>query len=248
MATDLKQLQNSRQHPPIIVLHGQEGTGKSTTANQFPKAFWLNLENSTYDFAPCMVQVPKTYEEVIDLLTALRDQEHEYRTIIIDTLDKLEIMMGVYVCANNGWDAIGEPAYGKGYEARTNEFQRFWALIKDLNERKNMIVVLIAHSQVVKVEDPILPTYDCHAIQLYKKESAFVKREADLVGYCMIESYTSNDGKRNIATTAGEHQIRTHHNPAYDAKTRRASMPDVLPMNAKAILDCYRKPTTKKED
>ena len=245
MAINLAELNKAKQHPPIVCLHGPEGTGKSTTANGFPKAYWLNLENSTYDFDPYQVQVPTTYSELLEHIDALLEQEHDYKTLIIDTLDKLEIMYTDHVCKENGWKNISEPAYGKGYSARSALFQDFWDDIKKLNTKKGMIIVLIAHSQIVKVQDPILPEYDKHTLQLYKTENAFIRREADLVGYGMIETFTSSDGNRNLATTAGERQIRTHPNPAYDAKTRRANMPDVLPMNAKAILNCYK--SNKKE-
>lgn len=249
MAIDLKSLTKSRQHPPIIVLHGHEGVGKSTCANGFPGAFWLNLEDSTYAFVPEMVQVPRTYEEIIDLLDALIEQDHGYKTLIVDTLDKLEILMTASVCSRNKWSNISEPAFGKGYAARSEEFRAFWERVQRLNRQKNMLVVLIAHSQVVKVQDPILPEYDRHAIQLYKTENAFIRREADLVGYCLIESFTSTDGQRNLATTAGERQIRTWPHPAYDAKTRVPGMPEILPMDAKAIMNCYanKKQTPKKE-
>lgn len=248
---DLKTLEKAKQHPPIIVLHGHEGIGKSTAANQFQNALWCNLENSTYDFDPYMPLTPQTYSEIIELLQALIEQKHDYKTLIIDTIDKLETMMTSYICAKNNWRAITEPAYGKGYGDRSAEFLNFWNLITTLNTQKNMVIVIIAHSQVVKVEDPILPAYDKHTLQLYKTENQFIRREADLVGYCMIETFTSNDGTRNLATTAGERQIRVWPNPAYDAKTRRANMPEILPMSAKAILDCYRIPkktTPKKEE
>lgn len=246
MAINLAELNKAKQHPPIIVLHGHEGTGKSTTANGFPNAFWLNLENSTYDFEPYQVQVPANYGALMEMLEALQEQEHDFKTLIIDTLDKLEIMMTASVCNANGWNSISDPDWGKGYSARTTEFQKFWSIIKDLNTRRNMVIVLIAHSVVVPVTDPILPSYDKHTLNIYKTENAFVRREADLIGYCMIEAFTTTDGTRNLATTAGERQIRTHPNPAYDAKTRRSDMPEILPMDAKAILNCYK--NTKKTE
>ena len=241
MAINLAELQKTTQHPPIIVLHGHEGIGKSTTANGFPGAYWLNLENSTYDFEPNQVQVPKTYSELLEHLEALAEQPHDFKTLIIDTMDKVEIMMTAHVCARNTWTNITDPAYGKGYGERSAEFQRFWSMILDINERRKMAIVLIAHSQIVKVEDPILPAYDKHTLQLYKTENAFIRREADLVGYCMIETYTSNaDGTRNLATTAGRRVIKVRPHPAYDAKTRKSAMPDELDMSAEAILAYYR--------
>lgn len=241
MAIKLNELKKATQHPPIIVLHGHEGIGKSTTANGFPNAYWLNLENSTYDFEPNQVQVPADYAELLEHLEALAKQPHDYKTLIIDTLDKVESMMSAHICKRNSWTSITEPSYGKGYGERSSEFQYMWNLIRDLCERRGMAVILIAHSQIVKVQDPILPEYDKHTLQLYKTENAFVRREADLVGYCMIEAYTSSaDGKRNLATTAGKRVVKVRPNPAYDAKTRKSTMPDELDMSAEAIMQYYR--------
>lgn len=254
MAINLAELQKTTQHPPIIVLHGHEGIGKSTTANGFPAAYWLNLENSTYDFEPHMVQVPKTYSELLDHLSALAEQQHSFQTLIIDTLDKVEIMMTEFVCASNGWKSISDPDYGKGYGKRSAEFQNFWAHIKAVNDR-GIAIVIIAHTMITEIKDPILPTYDRHTINIYKTENAFIRREADLVGYCMIETYTqSSDGTRNLATTAGRRVIRVRPHPAYDAKTRKAAMPDELDMCADVILQYYKpnrpqnKTETKKEE
>lgn len=248
MATDLNALKKSTQHPPIITLHGHEGIGKSTVANGFPNAMWLNLEDTTYDFDPYFPVTPETYTDVIGILDGLLEQDNEYKTLIIDTMDKLEILMTEHICAENGWSSISDPAYGKGYSARSAEFQtNFWKKIRDLNRKKHMVIILIAHSKIEKVQDPILPEYDKHTLQLYKTENAFIRRESDLVGYCMIEAFTTSDGKRNMATTAGEHQIRTRPNPAYDAKTRKINMPEILKMEAKAILNCYRTQKQVKE-
>jgi DNA polymerase III delta prime subunit len=249
MAINLAELQKTTQHPPIIILYGPEGTGKSTTANRFPATYWLNAESSTHDFEAYEEQVPKTYTELLDHLEALAEQPHNFRTLIIDTLDKVEIMMTAHLCARNNWTNITDPAYGKGYAERSAEFQHFWSLIKDINERRGMAIILIAHSQIVKVEDPILPAYDKHTLQLYKTENAFIRREADLIGYCMIETYTqSSDGTRNLATTAGKHVIKVRPHPAYDAKTRKAAMPDELDMSADAILQYYKPNRTQNKE
>ena len=65
----------------------------------------------------------------------------------------------------------------------------------------------------------------------------------------LVKTYTTNDGKRNLATTAGEHVILTHSNPAYTAKTRY-EMPDEIPMVwselAKYLYPTEPQTTTKK--
>jgi len=65
----------------------------------------------------------------------------------------------------------------------------------------------------------------------------------------MIETYTqSSDGTRNLATTAGRRVIKVKPHPAYDAKTRKAAMPDELDMSAGAILQYYKPNRTQNKE
>lgn len=243
MAINLNELKKSTRKAPRILLHGGEGVGKTTFACGAPSVYMLDLEKGVAMCDPLMTQEPTSYDEVMDHIKALATQDHEYKTLVIDSLDVLESMITDHVCKLNGWNAITEPAYGKGYGARTDMcWSPFWRCLDYLRDTKNMMIILIAHSQVVEVKDPILPSFDAHELHLYKTEKAKATEWPDVIGYCMIKTYTTSDGTRNLATTAGERVILTRKNPAYSAKNRY-NMPEEIPLVWSEFAQYFR--TTK---
>jgi hypothetical protein len=102
--------------PPRILIHGQEGSGKTTLAAQLPNPVFLQTEDGT----PGGLQLAsfgllKTYPQVHDALTTLAIEPHDYQTAVFDSLDKLEALIWSDVCATRGWPSIESPGYGKGY-------------------------------------------------------------------------------------------------------------------------------------
>lgn len=248
MATDLNQLKKATRKAPRILVYGGEGVGKTTFACGAPDVYLMDLERGAVLNDPLMIQEPTTYTEVMDQIKALCTQDHPYRTLVIDSLDALETMCTAHTCKAHGWTAITEPAYGKGYGARTDEcWAPLWRALDYLVEHQSMIIILIAHSRIVKFEDPVLPEYDMYEVNLYKTEKSKAVDWPDVVGFCTIKTYTTSDGKRNVATTAGERVILTQKNPAYSAKTRYG-MPEEMPLNWADFAQYFRTTNTKKEN
>src|SRR5262245_35231219 len=86
--------------PPRILVHGQEGTGKTTLAARFPRPIFLQTEDGT----PAGVTLSsfgllETYSAVRDALKRLATEEHDFQTVAIDALDELEGMIWADVCA-----------------------------------------------------------------------------------------------------------------------------------------------------
>lgn len=244
---ELKQLKTSRPKPPRILIHGGEGVGKTTFACSAPSPVVIDLEDGLGTLEMPHIR-PKTYSEVLDVIRALIEQEHDYKTLVIDSLDALEGMITQETCASNKWRSISEPAYGRGYVERSMAWAPLWSSLDELREQRNMIVILIAHSQIVKVEDPILPAFDKHTLHLYKTETAKAIEWADVVGFAMIKTYTTVEGTRTRATTAGERVLLTTSNPAYTAKSRYP-IPEEIPLVWSEFVKHLKiKSTTKQEE
>jgi hypothetical protein len=240
MAINLSELKKTTLKAPRILIHGGEGVGKTTFACGAPNVYMLDLEKGRAMCDPLMAQEPDSYTEVMEHLKALATQDHGYRTLVIDSLDMLESMITAYVCEQNGWKAITEPAYGKGYGARTDTcWAPFWRCLDYLRDTKNMMIILVAHSHVIEVKDPILPSFDMHTLHLYKTETAKATEWPDVIGYCMIKTYTTTEGTRNLATTANERVILTRKNPAYTAKNRY-NMPEEIPLSWAEFAQHFR--------
>ena len=92
--------------------------------------------------------------------------------MVIDSLDWLETLIWKQVCTDNKVSKHRKIGYGRGY----NEALVFWSYgLTEINKcrDKGMFVIMTAHSQVNKVEDPEHLTFDQMTLN-YKKAAAFV--------------------------------------------------------------------------
>ena len=195
MAVDLNTLQKATMKAPRILIHGEEGVGKTTFACGAPDVFLMDLEKGCAMNNPMLPVEPKSIEEVMDLLDSLLNQDNEYKTLVVDSLDVIERMITEKVCRENGWPSIAYPDYGKGYAARTDgPWKLFWTALDNLWETKNMIIILTTHSRMVKVEDPVLSSFDKFEPNLYKTEMRKAVDWPDIVGFCMTKSYSIKEG------------------------------------------------------
>jgi hypothetical protein len=241
MARDLKTLVGIGDHPPRVCLMGKRGDGKTETATGAPKPFFFNLEKSRIrrNLGPGN-QAPETYAEVLDFIDSLLTQEHDYKSVIIDTVDTLEAMMTDHICKVNGYKNINQTEWGVGLSKRDDEWRRFLGLLDKLNER-GMYIILVGHTIIQEMRDPLLPTFDRYDLKLHKRTGPIVLDWTDLNGFCMIKCYSSENGERKTATTVGERVICCQPNPAYEAKTRYGGIPNEIPMDWNVLEDYMRK-------
>ena len=156
--------------PPRVLIHGQEGVGKTTLAAKFPKPVFLQTEDGT----PAGLTVPtfgllSSYADNREALAALGSETHEFRTAIVDSVDKLEGLIWNDVCETNHWPSIEAPGYGRGYVIADKWWRDFLAGLDWLRRERGMTIVLLAHSAVETVNDPRAPAYTSYQLRLHKR-------------------------------------------------------------------------------
>lgn len=88
-----------------------------------------------------------------------------------------------------------------------------------------MIILMLAHSQVVHIDDPTLAPYDSHDLKLHKRASGIVEEFADIIGFAAIKTLTKTEKtgfneERNRAITTGERVLHLEVSPAFVSKNR----------------------------
>ena len=96
--------------------------------------------------------VAKTYKEFMDNLLSLLNEDHDYKTVAVDSLDWLEKLMKAYVCEENGWNDISQPAYGKGFAATLKLWEEYLEILNRLRDEKGMTILQIAHNEIKRFE------------------------------------------------------------------------------------------------
>lgn len=259
MAISLASIKRNERKPPRILVYGPEGIGKNTFAicehapespdsppgAVRPGVIVIQTEDGLGDIPAPAFPLAKSFEEVEEAMGSLYSEEHEFDTLVFDSLDWFEPLVWEYTCRQNNWESIESPGYGKGYIQADNNWRRFFNGINLLRDERNMTIIFTAHQQIVKVEDPELPTYDMADIKLHKRASAIAGEYTDVILRAMIKTMMTTDASasksqvksgdaRKLAVTTGQRVITTQPRPGAKAKNRY-HLPAELPMDWQAF-------------
>jgi hypothetical protein len=191
--------------PPRIVVYGKAGIGKTTFAAGANKPLIIDLEGSA-DYIDVPKATPKNFLEFVQIIDALITEQHDYKTLIIDTLDWLEAMIHDEICKRTKAKTISdkhiaETAYGNGHILATNYFLDIRNKLDRLRAEKGMAIVLNAHTLIKKRNDPLDGDFDEHSLKLHDKFSAAAVEWADavlLIKKKTIQSDKSPNGIKEI--------------------------------------------------
>lgn len=240
MALSLSSLRSSKSsNPPITILYGVDGIGKTSLAAEWPDPIYLPTAGER---PPSDVDLPtpgeiETFGELLDIMGELITEDHDRKTVIIDSLDGLEHMVNAVTCARIGAASIdsndkGSPAaFGRGIVETEVEWGEFMAGCRALTER-GIAVVLIAHPEIKRFDSPVTDPYDRYQLKLNKRAAALVREQSDLVAFLnyRISIKTKEVApKKDISHAEGgkERQIHVTEGAGFVAKNRY-SMPDAI--------------------
>lgn len=225
--------------PLRILLHGTEGVGKTTFAAAAPDPIFLCPEDGIPRALGDVPHFPSpddgwTWPDVIDAIRALAQGGHQYRTVVLDTLDWAEPLLWRWVCERAGVSSIEEVGggFGKGYVAAVDGWRSLVGELEQLRRRTSMHVILLAHSWIKNFKDPESEGYDRYELKIHSKAAGLWKEWCDAVLFARHDDVVAKDArtKRNRGISTGARLIYTVHHAAYDAKNR-FNLPEQLPLN-----------------
>lgn len=243
----LDTVQSGRENlPPRIMIYGQEGVGKSSFGASAPGAVFIQTEDGLGEIDCRKFPLAKSFSEVIKQLAALRDEPHNFQTAVIDSADWLERLIFDEVCREFGVRSIekADGGYGKGYVDAVSYWRKVVSLLQELRDKRNMMIIIIAHSKIERFEDPENSAYDRYTPRLQRLGASLLSEWVDAVFFATKKYRVSRDSdNRSLATPiggdGGERILRTAGSPACMAKNR-FNLPAVLPLSWQAFIAAYR--------
>ena len=226
MAFDLESLRKGKHlGPPRLTIFGEHGAGKTTIASQAPKVVFIPTEDGLGAIDTTSFPLAKKYQDVLDALASLYNEDHAYQTVVIDSLDWLEDLIWKHVAEEGGHKNIEDFGYGKGYIYAADRFREVLAGLNALRTKKGMAVILTAHSQVKRFDDPSCEPYDRYMLKLNAKAAGLVQEWADVVGFVAQEMIVKKEDvgfnkKVSRGITTGGRVLHLTPTPAWSAKNR----------------------------
>ena len=232
------ELTNGKVAAPIkAVIYGAEGIGKTTLASKMPDAVFFDLEGGTTRVD--VKRVSKRFTSFDEFITTLAEvAQMDVKTIVIDTVDALEMLIIKSVCQKYKKDGIESFGYGKGYTYVGEEMKRFLEACDGIIAR-GINVTLLAHAKITKFEQPDeMGAYDRWSMKLTKMSAPLVKEWADMLLFCNYKTTVISTDDKKKKVTGGERVMYATHHSCWDAKNR-FDLPDEMPLEWDRIKSVY---------
>ena len=225
-----------KPNPPITdpsqyttMVYGQPKIGKTTFASHATKPLFLATEPGTKALEVYDVQI-RDWDTLLTTLGEVAKGDHDFKEIVVDTVDNAYEFCKAAVCAENGWDDPADAGYGKGFNAVNGEFKRVMLKLVSLPYG----VMLLSHAKEKIVETRtgdytrIVPTMPDGAAKI-------VKGLVDVMLYCDLQASKGEGG------TEYTRIIRTRPTLNYDAGCRFPGLPEVLPLDHAEYIKAFHK-------
>jgi hypothetical protein len=227
--------------PNRCIFHGVEGVGKTSFGGCAPRPIFLMTKGETGLLTlidagqlPDTPHFPElnTWDQLLGAVETLAKDPHEYRTLVLDTLNGAERLCFEHVCDRDfsgNWGRSGFAAYGAGHELAATEWRRLLDALDGLRTKRRMSILALAHTKIGTFRNPEGTDYDRYTVDLHGKTWGVTHKWADLVVFTNFVAHVdarSNDAKGK-ARGGSRRVLFTTHTAAHDAKNRHG-LPDQI--------------------
>lgn len=231
-ANGLGIIRQGRVHAPLrLLLYGQAGVGKSTFAAGMPSPIFLGSEDGSGHLDVARFPQPRNLREILSNLSLLLKEKHDYKTVIVDSLDWVEPLIWEEVARSRGKQHVEDIGFGKGYVQALTWWKVLLDNFDELRDKHKARICLLAHSQIKQFHDPEAEDgdgFDRYQLKLHQKAAELVSEWSDVKLFARFEY--ARQGKR----TETRRVLCTRQTKAFDAKTRYR-IPDTLELSWNAL-------------
>ena len=211
------------ERPARVLLCGTSKIGKSTFAAGAPAPIFISVkgEEGIDDLDVARFPVAESFDSVLEAIGTLAEEEHKFKTVVIDSLSTLEPLIWEHTCQKNEAASIEKVGggFGKGYVEAVKYWRDVMAGLDYLRSEKNMGCILIGHVAVRSFADPQGDNYDAYELDINKKAVSALERWSDAILFanCKAITKTVKDGMKETkkGVMRNERVLFTQKRPAH---------------------------------
>ena len=201
------------------LIYGAPKVGKSTLASQFEKPLFLATEAGLNALETYNVEID-SWDKFLQVCAELTAGKHDFKTIVIDTIDNLFTMCSNYICEKNKIQHESELDDGKGWKLVKDEFTR--VMIKLSLQPFGLVIISHAVAEDIKTRTGTISRWQP---TMPKQAREKIMPMCDFIFFAIIEN-TAEGQQRVILTKPTEN---------WDAGDRTGKLPERIPMNYASI-------------
>jgi len=207
------------------LIYGAPKAGKSTLASQFDSPLFIATEAGLNALETYNMPVDG-WETFIMACAEVAKGDHQYKTIVIDTVDNLFKHCSNYICKKQNIQHESELDWGKGWKLVKDEFFR---AITKLSLLKYGLV-LISHAETTEIKTRT-GTITKWVPTMSKQAKEVILPMCDFIFFATTEP-TTEGLKRMLKTKPSEN---------WEAGDRTGKFPAEIEMSYKAIEENFKK-------
>jgi hypothetical protein len=219
-----------------ILLYGSPKLGKSSFASKAPGSLFFECEPGLNHLE--VFKVPTySWEAFLEACKLVAKGDHNFKTIVIDTIDNAFKMCSDYVCAKHGIEYEGDMGHGKGWALVKNEWHRVLTRLASLPYG----LIMISHA-IDKTIETRTGEYTKTTPSLPDRARNVVLGLVDIILFG--DSIAKKDAAGNVTI---ERVVRTKPHPTYEAGDRTGRLPELLPLDYEQFMKAFNSPARGSE-
>ncbi|MBQ6713029.1 MAG: ATP-binding protein [Selenomonadales bacterium] len=175
------------------LIYGAPKTGKSTLASQFDHPIFLATEAGLNSLETFNVAID-SWDKFLEVCGEIAQGKHEFKTVVVDTVDNLFSMCSAYICKKNNIQHESELDWGKGWKLVKEEFAR--AITKLSLLPYGLLLISHAEPEEIKTRTGTITKWRPTMPRQAKEK---VLPMCDFIFFCTIE--TGSEGERRFVCT-----------------------------------------------
>ena len=229
--------------PEKLVVEGEAGAGKTTFAcsshTKKEPVFVINADDGgenvfhktgidlIHDCVPTgdLKENAEIWDKLMATLRELASEKTGIKRIIIDSMDRIEILAQAKTCVLHKQDNIESFGYGKGFSYALGETLKLLSGLNYLRDTQNIQPILVCHTQIRTINKPTMEPYDSFVLKLHRSLCGNVMEWADVILFVAFETIVKKidsgfNRKDSRAMQSGKRFLYTSGSMGVDAKNR----------------------------